>query len=95
MTVAKTACAAAFSVLWMADTVCTSVFVAKYGVEMEANPVMRWLIATHGILSFIGVKLFLLAFILALKQHVKTWVYAALAVLLLPVSIAGAIVAFT
>ena len=46
-----------FSLMWLADTIFTLMFVQKYGIEAEANPLLRYVMETGGMVSFCGVKL--------------------------------------
>lgn len=39
----------AFTLLWLLDATFTTMFILQYGVEMEANPFLRDLIAKFGL----------------------------------------------
>ena len=75
--------------LWFADTLATVLFVSLLGVEAEANPVMHSLIENHGLLTFVLVKLGILAFWFALAPHIKWWINTLLCIIMLPVVIMG------
>lgn len=47
----------AVSTLVMLDAAATAVFVSKLGLEAEANPMMRSIIATHGFAGMFAAKL--------------------------------------
>lgn len=56
-----------FCILWSADTLFTVIFVGRYGVEMEANPLMKWVMVEFGVLSFTLLKLFIM--------YAWSWIY--------------------
>lgn len=46
----------AFTLLWLLDATFTTMFVLQYGVEMEANPFLRDLIAKFGLSALWAIK---------------------------------------
>ncbi len=75
--------------LWVSDTIATCVFVSVGGVELEANPIMHWLIAEHGLYAFILTKLIILALWLSLANKIHWVIHAALGVILFPIVCMG------
>lgn len=62
-----------FAVLWMLDTMFTSLFVWILGPEVEANPVMYKLFMNHGISAFIAIKMLILAIWFLFPENIR-WV---------------------
>lgn len=79
----------AFGTLWMLDTLFTAEFVREQGLQMEANPIVAWVIATYGINTFIVWKLVVLAVWFLLFNKVSIWVHIVLTALMLPVVYMG------
>lgn len=52
----KAPLAGLFAGLWLADTATTISLVSQFGVEMEANKLMRWVMVNWGIGGFTAVK---------------------------------------
>lgn len=73
------------SALWIADIVTTCTFVQMYGVETEANSVMRWVLESNGLPGFVVVKLAVLLLWLSLQRFIATWVQVVLIIVLIPV----------
>lgn len=46
----------AFTLLWLLDATFTTMFILQYGVEMEANPFLRDLIAKFGLSALWAIK---------------------------------------
>ena len=84
-----------FVMAWLIDTVATTIFVSVGGVELEANPVMNWLIRTHGVDTFIYTKLIILIVwnLLQFSNKFKWQYNMILCAILIPVAIMGIIVA--
>lgn len=85
----------AFTSLWLADTAATALFVYKYGVEMEANPIMAWVLENTGYTGFILWKLITLAFWLLLSKRINIIIHWSLCIIMVPVVIAGVQVALS
>lgn len=83
----------AFATLWIADTAFTTEFVQEQGLQMEANPIMAWVIAMYGISTFTVVKLVILAVWVMLQKKAHIALHVGLVVIMLPVVYAGFIVA--
>lgn len=89
----KPALTLAFGSLWIADMALTAEFVQEQGIQMEANPIVAWVIVTYGITAFIWVKLVILAVWLLLHKRVHVGIHAALVVIMLPVVYMGFVIA--
>lgn len=83
----------AFAVLWIADAALTAEFVQEQGLQMEANPIVAWVITTYGITAFIWVKMVILAAWVLLQKHAHIAIHVVLVVIMLPVVYMGWIVA--
>jgi hypothetical protein len=83
----------AFGCLWIADACVTGVFVKKHGLEMEANPIMRWVLEQWGFGGMMMVKFVVLSFWIALHQRAHWGIHVALNVLMATVVCMGIIVA--
>ena len=84
-----------FSLLWLADTMFTIVFVGKLGYQMEANPMMRWVLMYLGYVAFVWVKFLTWAFWIYMQRHLRTlWAHAVLVVMMIPIVFRGAQMAF-
>lgn len=83
------------SVLWLLDTVFTLVFVHKHGFVMEANPLMRWALYNLGFFGFIVIKFYAFVPLFLLRQHIHNLIFVCLILILIPVVVMGALVAFT
>lgn len=90
----KTTLTASFAALWLADTALTIKFVMEQGVEMEAHPVMRYVLSEWGYPEFVAVKLAVLLFWLMLANRVHWGIHAALNVMMIVIVCMGTIVAF-
>ena len=92
-----------FVVLWFLDALFTTIFVGKYGVEMEANVLLYKMISSYGIWSMWVFKAAVLGFWVLVKRLYKKdtgqefpwYVDGAFVVIMLPVCYLGAVVAFT
>lgn len=90
-----------FSLLWIADTVFTLMFVHKYGLESEANPMIRHIMAYYGPVTFCVLKLITwggwylaqLNYKHKRNKEVHWALNAALVLIMLPVVTAGGIMA--
>jgi len=78
--------------LWMLDTAFTLVFVTKHGLMAEANPIMRELL-NMGYGYFVVVKAALATLIAMIHEHIPTWAYVAINIVLIPVTIMAGIMA--
>lgn len=76
---------AAFCALKVMDVASTVYFVDNLGVDMEANPVMHWLISNWGLGWFVGVQAIVVAFWLSIGRLAKTWIHWALVLIHVPV----------
>ena len=94
MTKTKNWLLALFVVLWITDTLLTMKFVKLHGVEMEANPVPRYMMQNFGLLGFGVFKVAMITPLLAIRKHVYNWLYAILILIMVPVVYAGVVVAF-
>lgn len=86
---AKFVLSALFSSLWIVDTVATSLFVSVLGSDSEANPVMRSLLESFGLIGFVGVKSAVLLFWLSINRHAHWAIHAALVAIMVPVCVMG------
>lgn len=79
----------AFGTLWLLDTAFTAEFVQEQGLQMEANPLVAWVIATYGIPAFVAWKLAVLVvwFLLYKKTHIA--IHVGLIMIMLPVVYLG------
>lgn len=85
------------AVLWLLDTVLTSIFVNLGGIELEANPLVRYIFESAGTAGFVVTKLLVLSFFwYATRQDNRPWVWWATlalnAVLLAAVVLGGLLV---
>lgn len=90
----KQALAVAFAFLWTADVVTTIAFTTKHGLEMEANPLMREVIAELGYGGFSLIKLAVLIMWFALAGRMATWLLVGAVAVMLPIVIVNSIVAW-
>ena len=81
--------------LWAVDTAATCAFVTKFGVESEANPLMAYVMTSLGMYGFVAVKASVIVFFLCVSKHMPAWLIACVAFLLLPVAVAGSIMAWS
>lgn len=74
-----------FAVLWTLDTIFTVIFVGKYGLSAEGNPLMRWVIAEWSPAGFAALKIGLLMFWACVcnKAHIVIHIFFVL--IMLPV----------
>lgn len=84
----------AFSVLWAADTVATMEFVSTLGLEAEANPLIRKVIAAYGFGGFAAVKAAALLFWLGVGKHAHLLLHVALIAIMVPVVFVGLALAY-
>jgi arginine exporter protein ArgO len=91
-----------FTLLWIIDALLTVSFITQFGVEMEANPLIRWIISHFGFAGLWIVKITTWYFWfktnqLYQKKHNKEASYlidAFLVCIMLAVVVPGAVVAF-
>lgn len=57
---------------WLVDTISTVLFVTAGGTELEANPLMRWLMEQWGIGAFVALKLAILTYWQVLSDRIPT-----------------------
>lgn len=82
----KTFLLLAFAIMWIADTLFTTHFVLNHGVELEANPVMHYVIKEYGLLVFMFLKATVLGAWGGLFQYTKVWHHV---IVLLPTTYAA------
>ena len=75
--------------LWLVDTIATTLFVSAGGTELEANPLMRYVIERWGLLSFVILKLAILVYWQVLSDRIPTMMHVVLSLFLLPVACLG------
>lgn len=63
-----------FIIFWLLDTVATCVFVSKLGVELEANPLMVYIITATSLSGFCTVKLLTAVPYTLIYKHVPVWI---------------------
>lgn len=83
----------AFSGLWIADAIVTAAFVNKHGLEMEANPVVRWVMEQWSVGGLFMFKFVVLAFWISVAQKAHWGIHAALNVIMAIVVCMGVVVA--
>lgn len=83
----------AFSGLWIADAIATAAFVNKHGLEMEANPIVRWVMEQWSVGGLFMMKFVVLAFWIAVANRAHWGIHAALNVIMAIVVCMGIIVA--
>lgn len=83
-----------FILLWVLDTLFTTLFVDRLGLEAEANPIIRFIIQNYGFVSFLIFKFVVLIPIILLRHHVSNWILVLLNLIMFPVVILGGIMAF-
>lgn len=84
-----------FAGLQVVDTVSTCQFVSVYGLEAEANPVMRVVIYSTGIAGFVLIKLLVTTYFLYIQSKARLWVLWLVNAIMLPVSALSALVAWS
>lgn len=62
-----------FALLWSLDAVLSFLMVAQHGLELEANPAMRWVMESAGLFGFLTVKWAVLLFVLYLAPYMRRW----------------------
>lgn len=82
-----------FTLLWVLDMLFTLIFVMNYGLDMEVNPICRELLRM-GPGYFILAKVGVWFLYLCASEYMKTWIHIILVCIMLPVTAAGAVVAF-
>lgn len=82
-----------FGILHMADAIVTGAFVNKHGLEMEANPLMYYIIANYGFGGMFIFKFATLALWIMVAQKAHWGIHAALNVIMLIVVCMGIVVA--
>lgn len=82
-----------FLVLWAIDTAATCRFVSVLGPDMEANPLIKWLIVNFGLWAFVYVKYAIACFWWYLHDRVHVSIHVALNLIMIPVAALGMIVA--
>lgn len=91
---------AAFSVLWLLDTVFTLMFVGNFGIDAEGNPIMRWVLLHTGGAGFVAVKLLTGVILFPFLDHPRVRggfmriLLIGLVVMMVPVVAAGGVLAF-
>lgn len=80
---------AIFIVLWIMDCIATIVFVSQHGITAEANPLMRITIDHGGMFGFMAVKAIVLIPLIGLHKHIRSWIYAGLIAIMIPVVYMG------
>ena len=91
-----------FSWLWLLDTVFTTVFVSNLGLEAEANPIIRNVMAYWGFGGFWLLKALILSGWVLInglykdtyKKELDPIINICLVLLMIPVVLAGGIMAF-
>ena len=61
--------------LTVIDGIFTYIFVSNFGVDLEANPVMRWVLTTFGWKGFAMYKIGATFLLLLVHDKVSEWVY--------------------
>lgn len=75
-----------FTVLWVLDTVFTIIFTMLGGLELEANPLLQYVITYTGYQGFVFVKLIPLVLWLMFAYHARLWIHVMLnAIMVTPV----------
>ena len=93
-TIRKQKLTVAFAALWIGDIVTTIAFTAKHGLDMEANPLMRWVLTELGNGGFVVIKLVPLILWFALAGRMATWLHVSAVALMLPIVIVNSLVAW-
>lgn len=91
-----------FTVLWILDTVFTTIFIGKYGVDMEANRFLRFMIHNYGIWTLWAFKALSYGAWYGAKHMYKVnkgrpfpwYVDGIFVLIMIPVCYMGAVVAF-
>jgi hypothetical protein len=91
-----------FSLLWLLDTVFTTIFVRDLGLEAEANPLIRNVIEFWGFSGFWLLKALILSGWMLLNSLYKdkynkelpSFINICLTFIMIPVVVTGAIMAF-
>lgn len=86
--------AAMFASLWLLDTAATVSSVQEFGLDAEANPLMRWLIAAAGLHGFALTKAGILTFWLSLHQRAHVVIHWGLLALMAPIALMGMVMAW-
>ncbi len=73
-----------FAGLWLMDVATTMAFVHRYGLEMEANLLVRWVMA-QSMGWFVGYKALTLVGFMALQHRMAIWIHCCLVAILIPV----------
>lgn len=89
----KTLLTLTFGCLWIADAIATAAFVNKHGLEMEANPVVRWVMEQWSVGGLFMFKFVVLAFWISVAQKAHWGIHAALNVIMAIVVCMGVVVA--
>lgn len=84
-----------FYALWMLDAVYTIKFVELYGLGMEANPIVRYIIEHFGYPGLLLFKVLTTLPWAILYQRAKVWVHVLMILIMLPVVVLGYLVAYT
>lgn len=91
----RTALCLLFTGLQVLDTVSTCKFVAEFGLEAEVNPVMRVLIYATGMAGFVLAKAAVTAYFLYIQTKARLWVLWFANLIMLPVALLAALVAWS
>ncbi len=83
--VAKRWALGVFSALQVGDLVTTLYATAKWGTDLEANPLMRWVLDNAGAGGLIVVKVAVIAGLWGLRKHIATWVPVGACAIMVPV----------
>jgi hypothetical protein len=81
-----------FAALWSLDAILSSIMVTRYGTDMEANPVMLFVMVEAGLLGFLAIKAAILCVWLYLAPYVRPWLLWAVTVAMAWPVVAGAII---
>lgn len=90
----KTFWAVLFVWLWVMDTFFTLTFIHSHGLQMEANPVVAWLVEHGGESYFVLAKAAAAFPAMLLYEHMSSKLYAFLCAAVTPAVILGGLVVF-
>lgn len=85
----------AFAILWLLDIITTMMFVHRFGVDMEGNPLMHWVIQNLGWIGFCAVKLAALGALAYITPYMRRpWPLQLLTAVMVPVIALNLMVCF-
>ena len=74
----KWALLSVFFMLNVFDSLTTTIAVKSYGLSVEANPLMRWVIETYSLTGMWAIKALIILYLAAAIKHIRKRVFVLL-----------------